>query len=246
MATIRFYVNVDHVATIREARKTTEPDPLEAAHACMRGGAHGITVHLREDRRHINDADVRRIAAAIEPVNLELACTDDIVQIALEIKPHQVTFVPERREEITTEGGLRLRPDSGNPDPRLQDAITRLHEGGIRVSLFIDPDLPSVEDALTLGADAIELHTGKYANQYPAPEPLARLQTAATATSRLGLAVHAGHGLTTENVTRVAAIPELEELSIGHHIVSRSVLVGMEKAVQEMQTQIDDARVDRS
>ena len=246
MATIRFYVNVDHVATIREARKTTEPDPLDAAHACMRGGANGITVHLREDRRHINDVDVRRLAAAIEPVNLELACADDIVDIALEIRPHQATFVPERREEITTEGGLRLRSDSGDPDPRLRDAIARLRDGGIRVSLFIDPDLRSVQDAVSLGADAIELHTGEYANRYPAAEPLDRLREASTTASGLGLAVHAGHGLTTENVTRVAAIPELEELSIGHHIVSRSVLVGMEKAVREMRTQIDDARVDRS
>jgi pyridoxine 5-phosphate synthase len=244
MATIRFYVNVDHVATIREARRTDEPDPLEAARACLRGGADGITVHLREDRRHIQDADVRRLMDTVEPINLELACDDDILALATELRPHQATFVPERREEVTTEGGLRLLDSRGRPDSTLRGALGRVGAAGIRTSLFIDPDPDAVDAAAALGAHAIELHTGDYANTYRASsDALHRLEEAAHRAKAAGLAVHAGHGLTMDNVTPVAAIPEVEELSIGHHLVARSIFFGLESVVRAMRDRIDAARV---
>ncbi len=243
---MRFYVNVDHVATVRQARRTDEPDPVAAAVACERAGADGITVHLREDRRHIQDDDLDRLCATISTtLTLELATADDIVGIASELRPHQATFVPERREEITTEGGLDLTAAAGKPDPKLVAAIATLRDAGIRVSLFIDPDGESIQRAAELQVDAVELHTGEYANRFrDSDAPLERLARAATEAKAAGLAVHAGHGLNYHNTGPVARIPEIEELSIGHSVVSRSIMVGMESAVSEMRALIAAARVD--
>lgn len=244
---MRLYINVDHVATIREARRTTEPDPVEAAALCERAGADGITVHLREDRRHIHDDDVIRLAASIATVlNLELASAPDIVALAVRLRPHQATLVPERRAEITTEGGLDLGADAA-ADRRVAETVRALRDAGIRVSLFVDPDLDVLDRCAAMGADAVELHTGAYANAFPdAADQLARLARAAAHGRRLGLAVHAGHGLTVPNVGAVARITEIEEVSIGHSIVSRAVLVGMERAVREMRAAVDAARVDQA
>lgn len=237
--TQRLYVNVDHVATLRQARRGDEPDPVAAALACERAGADGITAHLREDRRHIQDRDVERIAREIATVfNLEMAATGEMTRIAVALRPHQVTLVPERREEITTEGGLDLTHDPSG----LRDTIARLRDAGIRVSLFIDPDAVAVRRSCDLGVEAIELHTGTYAHHPGEGDALEALRSAARLGAELGLAVHAGHGLTVPNVGHVAAIPEVEELNIGHHIVSRAVFVGMESAVREMHEAMRRAR----
>lgn len=240
---MRLYVNVDHVATVRQARRTDEPDPVEAARASEAAGADGITVHLREDRRHIQDHDVRRLTDAVTTaLNLELATAPDIVALALDLMPHQATFVPERRDEITTEGGLDL-VGAVDRNARLADAAGRLGAGGIRVSLFVDPDPATLDAVAALGVPAVELHTGAYAHAWPdAGASLARLHDAARYARSLGLAVHAGHGLTYRNVGPVAAIPEIEELNIGHAIVSRSILTGMERAVREMRALVDAPR----
>ena len=244
MRPMRFFVNVDHVATVREARKTVEPDPVQAALLAETAGAHGITVHLREDRRHIQDQDVRSLADSLRtPLNLELASAPDIVELALELQPHQATVVPERREEITTEGGLDLT-GPGAVD-RVAPVVARLGEGGIRTSLFIDPEPAALEASAALGVAAVELHTGEYANAAAPGErdaQLRRLTEAALLGRELGLDVHAGHGLTYENVIPVAAILDLEELNIGHSVISRAVLVGMERAVREMGELIRAAR----
>ena len=235
----RLYVNIDHVATIRQARRTDEPDPLEAALLCERAGADGITAHLREDRRHIQDDDIERIARAVKTVlNLEMGCTNEMVAIALRLKPHQVTLVPERREEVTTEGGL----DVVGETKRLEPALRRMRDAGIRTSLFIGPDDAAVRRSHKLAVDAIELHTGAYAHASSSPAPLDALRRASTLGRSLGLAVHAGHGLTIRNVAPVAAIPEIEELNIGHSIVSRSVFIGIEAAVREMMQAMRVAR----
>ena len=240
---MRLYINLDHVATIRQARRTDEPDPVRAAVLAELGGAHGITVHLREDRRHINDRDVSLLLQTVRTgVNLELALEEDVVGLALERAPMQVTIVPERREEITTEGGL----DLSEPDrqKRMAESLSKFSEAGIRTSLFIDPDEEAIRSAERLGADAIELHTGEYANAsgWRRVEELERLRRAASLGRSLNLAVHAGHGLTYENVQPVAAIEEIEELNIGHSVVSRAVLVGMERAVREMLDLVSTAR----
>src|SRR6266480_4723486 len=229
---MRLYVNIDHVATLREARKTDEPDVVQAAAACERAGADGITVHLREDRRHIQDADVAALANSVRTVlNLELGAHAEIVRIATRRKPFQATLVPEKRQEITTEGGLALRKG----DRRLKDAIARLQGAGIRVSLFIDPSLKTIDLAKWLGVPAIEIHTGRYAHTWRRGDAaLKELRRAATHAKRIGLAVHAGHGLTYQNVQPVAAIPEIEELNIGHSIVSNAVFWGLEEAVRRM------------
>lgn len=242
---MRLYVNIDHVATVREARKTDEPDPVAAAQACERGGADGITVHLREDRRHIQDDDVRRLADTVTTVlNLELATADDIVALAAALRPHQATLVPEKRQEVTTEGGLDLGTAAAPTDPRLERAIARLADAGVRVSLFIDPDPATIDRAARLGVPAVELHTGTYANTYrDSDTALERLRAAVRHAAEAGLAVHAGHGLTYRNVTPVAAVGDIEELNIGHSIVSRSVMTGMEAAVREMRELVDRARV---
>jgi pyridoxine 5-phosphate synthase len=232
------------VATIREARRTDEPSPALAAQECIRGGADGITVHLREDRRHIQDADVRALAAGLRhPLNLELATWDEIIRIAEELRPHQATLVPERRQEITTEGGLALEGPETASYRRMAETIERLTDAGIRVSLFIDPDESVIDRAADLGVPAVELHTGAYANTWrESDDALTQLRHAARHARDRGLAVHAGHGLTYDNVMPVAAVPEIEELNIGHSIVSRSVFVGMERAVRDMRILVDRSR----
>jgi pyridoxine 5-phosphate synthase len=231
MSSMRLYINVDHVATVREARRTTEPDPVEAALLCQEAGADGITAHLREDRRHIQDRDVERLATSVRVLNLELATSSDVVALACRLRPYQATIVPERREEITTEGGL----DLSRPHPKLRETIRRMEEAGSRVSLFIDPDLSTIDAAKDLGVPAIELHTGRYANSWQqGTAALDELRRAASHAASMGLFVHAGHGLTRANVAPVAAIPEIEELNIGHSVVSRSIMVGMVAAVKEM------------
>ncbi len=228
----RLYINVDHVATVRQARRTDEPDPVLAARLCEAAGAHGITAHLREDRRHIQDDDLIRLSAAVKTVlNVELALAPEIVDLVCRLKPYQATFVPELREEITTEGGL----DLSRRDERLAAAIDRVRGAGVHVSLFIDPTADSIRAAAELGVPAVELHTGRYSHTWrESPAALEDLHTAAGLASQLGLAVHAGHGLTYLNVEPVAAIAEIEELNIGHSIVSRAVMNGMEAAVAEM------------
>ena len=236
---LRLYINVDHVATLRQARRTDEPDPVEAALACERAGADGITAHLREDRRHIGDGDVRLLRERIRtPFNLEMACTREMLDIAVMLRPHQVTLVPERREEITTEGGLDLRRDERG----LAAGLAALRAAGIRTSLFIDPAVDAVRRSVDLGAEAVELHTGSWAHGRGAEAPLRALEEAAAVGVSLGLHVHAGHGLTVRNVGPVAAIPEIEELNIGHSIVSRAVFVGIEASVREMRAAMDAAR----
>jgi len=237
---MRLYVNIDHVATLREARRTDEPDPVRAAAAAERAGADGITVHLREDRRHIQDADVRALAASVGTVlNLELGAAPEIVRIASRIAPFQATLVPERRQEITTEGGLAWHGSNS----KVGVAVRRLTDAGIRVSLFIDPDRATIDRAAELGVPAIELHTGRYAHTWRKSDAALRaLERAAAHARARGLAVHAGHGLTYENVQPVAAIPEIEELNIGHSIVSNAVFWGMEEAVRRMRQLVDEAR----
>lgn len=239
---MRLYINVDHVATVREARRTDEPDPVRAAVLAELGGADGITVHLREDRRHVQERDVELLMATVRTVvNLELAADEEVLSLAERWRPMQATLVPEKREEVTTEGGL----DLAGHGPRIAGAADRLREAGIRTSLFIDPDEDAVARAAEAGVEAVELHTGEYANA-SGPEArrreIERLRRAARLTREAGLDVHAGHGLTYENVSPVAAIPECEELNIGHSVVSRSVLVGMERAVREMGQIVASAR----
>ena len=239
---MRLYINVDHVATVRRACRTDEPDPVRAAVLAELGGADGITVHLREDRRHIQDRDVDLLMGTVRTgVNLELAAVSDVVELACAWRPMQATLVPERREEVTTEGGLAL---TGSTRADIERSLERLREAGIRTSLFIDPDADAVRVSREMGADAIELHTGEYANTAGAEreEQLLRLRRAAALGRSLGIAVHAGHGLTPINVSPVAAIPEIEELNIGHSIVSHAVFVGMERAVREMKDLIRLAR----
>ena len=240
MTFLRLYVNIDHVATVRQARRADEPVPVEAARAAMTGGADGITVHLREDRRHIQDADVLAIASGLPaPLNFELALSDDIVALACQLHPYQATLVPERREEVTTEGGLRV----SSRDARLRNAIRRLDEAGCRVSLFIDPTLDAIDAAKDLGVPAVELHTGEYAHHWEeGSTALDQLRTAAEHAADLGLAVHAGHGLTYRNVHAVAAVPEIGELNIGHSIVSRALFEGMEGAVRRMRSILSEVR----
>ena len=238
---MRLYVNIDHVATLREARRTDEPDPVRAAAAAERAGADGITVHLREDRRHIQDADVRALAASVRTVlNLELGAAPEIARIAARIAPFQATLVPERRQEITTEGGLALQ---GPNRKKIGAAVRDLKRAGIRVSLFIDPDRATIDRAAELEVPAIELHTGRYARTWRKSDAALRaLERAAAHARARGLAVHAGHGLTYENVQPVAAIPAIEELNIGHSIVSNAVFWGMEEAVRRMRQLVDEAR----
>jgi pyridoxine 5-phosphate synthase len=235
----RLYINIDHVATIRQARRGAEPVPVDAVSVCEMAGADGITAHLREDRRHMNDADIDAIAAAVTTVfNLEIAGTEEMIALAERLRPYQATIVPERREEVTTEGGLNV-----NADPvQLARNLKRLSAAGIRTSLFIDPDPTSVQRSRDLGADSVELHTGRYAHASADPATLSALRDAASLGASIGLAVHAGHGLTTANVGPVAAIPEIEELNIGHHVVARAVFVGLPTAIRELRAAMDAAR----
>src|SRR6478672_7908514 len=235
----RLYINIDHIATVRQARRGNEPVPALAVPLCERAGADGITAHLREDRRHIQDADIDEIAAAVTTVlNLEMACTPEMLGLAERLRPHQVTLVPERREEVTTEGGLAVSTAARSLAP----ALARLRDAGIRTSLFIDPDPESITRSRELGADAIELHTGTYAHAAGAGPALDALRDGARLGASLGLAVHAGHGLTTSNVGPVAAIPEIEELNIGHHVIARAIFVGLDQAVRELRAAMDAAR----
>ena len=240
---MRLFINIDHVATVRQARRTDEPDPVRAAVLAELGGADGITVHLREDRRHIQDRDVDLLIRTVRTgVNLEIAVVEAMVDLALGWRPAAVTLVPEMREEITTEGGLYL---SGPAGDRASEAISRLRAAGIRTALFIDPDLDTIRVSAELGADAVELHTGEYANSGGAADravQITRLSEAADLARDLGLCVHAGHGLTYENVDPVAALEMCEELNIGHSVISRSVFVGIEPAVREMQERVRRAR----
>jgi pyridoxine 5-phosphate synthase len=233
----RLHVNIDHVATVRQARRATQPDPVFAAGLCELAGANGITVHLREDRRHIQDRDVRLLKETVKTMlNVEVALTEEMLGIAREVCPDQVCLVPEKREELTTEGGL----DTASYLEELMREVPRLQEGGIEVSLFVDPMPQPIEDAARCGADYVELHTGAYANARGAAREaeLKRLQTAATYAHEMGLRVNAGHGLDYENVLPIAQLPYLEELNIGYAIVGRAVYVGLDQAVREMQDRI--------
>ena len=227
-------VNVDHVATLRQARGGHEPDPAEAAVLALDAGASGITVHLREDRRHIQDDDVTRLRALRRGVlNLEMALTDEMLRIATRVKPDRATLVPEKRQELTTEGGLDLR----SLGARVRDGCARLREAGITVSLFLDPDPETIEAAGDTGARIVEIHTGAYANARGTPaleKELQRIHAAAVQLTRLGITPHAGHGLNVENVGPLLKAFAFPELSIGHSIISRAVLIGMKEAVREM------------
>jgi pyridoxine 5-phosphate synthase len=246
MSHIHLGVNIDHVATVRQARRAQEPDPVAAAALAELGGADGITVHLRQDRRHIQDRDVRLLRQTIQgSLNLEMAVGEDILALALELVPEQVCLVPEHRQELTTEGGLALQGD----DEALRGCIRMLRRARIRVSLFIEPEPETVRLALDLGADAIELHTGAWALAWalahgePEHQDLAlqrrRLERSAEAAAACKLRLHAGHGITYRNVADLTHLPMLRELNIGHAIVSRAVLVGMERAVSDMRRAID-------
>lgn len=231
-------VNIDHVATLREARKTYEPDPVWAASLAELGGADGITLHLREDRRHIKERDLRVMKETVQcKMNLELACDNDILEIACEVKPCQATLVPEKREEVTTEGGL----DVVSQRSKIETAVKRLQDVGVFVSLFLDPDPKQIEASASLGVSAIELHTGAY-SLATGPEQQIELATLANAGKQireLGMILHAGHGLNYRNVKPVASIDGMHELNIGHSLIARSIFVGFQAAVREMKTLIE-------
>jgi pyridoxine 5-phosphate synthase len=237
MRPIRLGVNIDHVATLRNARGGAHPDPLAAARLALAAGADGITAHLREDRRHIRDEDMRRLKTEIAaPLNMEMAATEEMVAIACMLRPHAACLVPERREEVTTEGGLDVAGQVEVLAPR----VAALKAAGIRVSLFIDPDPRQLQAARVVGAPVVELHTGAYAEGRPGE--LARLQAAAAMTAALGLECHAGHGLTFENVGPVATLPQVMELNIGHFLVAEAIFSGLSHVVREMRVRMAAAR----
>jgi pyridoxine 5-phosphate synthase len=234
---VKLGVNIDHIATLRQARQETFPDPCEAARECIAGGADGIVCHLREDRRHIQDEDVRRLRELPTRLDLEMAAMDEMFRIALKLKPDMVTLVPEKRQEVTTEGGLDIKSKLKTQKSKLQIKIQKLQDAGIIVSLFIDPDLRQVEEAALLGAKFVEIHTGMYANARGEEKKKLELQKVGTAVQKarlIGLRVNAGHGLDYNNVKAIIRIPGIEELNIGFSIIARSVLVGMKRAVSEM------------
>ncbi len=238
---LRLGVNIDHVATIRNARGGEHPDPVRAAQIVAAVGGDGITAHLREDRRHIRDEDISRIQAATNlPLNLEMAATEEMVAIALRHKPHAACIVPERREERTTEGGL----DAAGQHNRLAPIVSRLTDAGIRVSLFIAPEPRQLEAAMRLGAPVVEFHTGEYAHAEGEAQAveLRRIAEMAALAVKNGIEPHAGHGLTFENVQPVAAIPQLAELNIGHYLIGEAIFTGLEAAVRRMRDLMDDAR----
>lgn len=234
-------VNIDHVATVRQARRTNEPDPVWAAAMAELAGAECITLHVREDRRHIQDRDLRVLKQTTTvKLNLELACADEVLDLAIDVRPDQATLVPERREEVTTEGGL----DVVGQQQRVAAAVKRLRDAGIIVSLFLDPAQDQIAAAEDVGAQAVELHTGSYALARTAADheqQLAQLRSAGQWIRQRGMTLHAGHGLTYRNVQPVAALPEMCELNIGHSIVSRAIFVGFREAVREMKRLIDEA-----
>lgn len=227
-------VNIDHVATIRQARGGTEPDPVAAAAIAELAGADGITIHLREDRRHIQDRDLKLLRETVQTkVNLEMAATEEMIGIALAVKPDQCTLVPEKRQELTTEGGLDVRLHA----QALEKAVARLQDGGIPVSLFIDPDPDQIKAAVKVGADYVEIHTGSFAEAVDwksEEQELIKIENAVKLASKLGLGVNAGHGLNYTNIKKVAALGGIEEFNIGHSIISRAVLVGLDRAVRDM------------
>jgi pyridoxine 5-phosphate synthase len=238
---LRLGVNIDHVATIRNARGGPHPDPLRAAHAAAKAGADGITAHLREDRRHITDTDIDRLMAEIDlPLNLEMAATEEMLGIALAHKPHAACIVPEKREERTTEGGL----DAAGQFEALKPYVARLTGAGIRVSLFIEPSEQQVEAALRLGAPVVEFHTGRYAHVdgEERTAELKRITDASALAAKNGIEPHAGHGLTFDNVVPVAAIPQLAELNIGHFLIGEAIFTGLEDSVRRMRALMDEAR----
>jgi pyridoxine 5-phosphate synthase len=238
---LRLGVNIDHVATIRNARGGEHPDPMRAAHVVEAAGGDGITVHLREDRRHIRDTDLDSIMREIRlPVNLEMAATEEMLEIALRHKPHAACIVPERREERTTEGGL----DAAGQHNHLAPMVTRLSEAGIRVSLFIEPDARQIDAAIRLRAPVVEFHTGRYAHSEGAEREaeLRRITDAVALAAKNGIESHAGHGLTFENVQPIAAIPQIAELNIGHYLIGEAIFIGLEESVRKMRTLMDLAR----
>lgn len=238
---LRLGVNIDHVATVRNARGGVHPDPVRAALAAMQAGADGITAHLREDRRHIRDADMDRLKADVPlPLNFEMAATDEMVAIALRVKPHAVCLVPERREEVTTEGGL----DVAGRQSVLKPIVARLADAGIRVSMFIAADARQLEASAAIGAAVIELHTGAYCEHHGSERAaeLQRITAAARLSGKLGLECHAGHGLSYDTVGAIAAIPEIRELNIGHFLVGEAIFVGLEGAIRAMRHRMDEAR----
>jgi pyridoxine 5-phosphate synthase len=238
---IRLGVNVDHVATVRQARRAEVPDPVEAALLAEKAGADGITVHLREDRRHIQERDVELMRRRLgTKLNLEMAVTPAMIALAEKLRPDDACFVPEKREELTTEGGL----DVASNKQKILEAVRRLQERGIRVSLFIDPEKSQIEASKAVGAHAVEIHTGTYCNAVGTQRQRERdgVVTAAALAQRLGLEVHGGHGLDYDNVTPIATIPEIVELNIGHSIIARAVIVGIEQAVREMKQLLVKAR----
>jgi len=240
-ARLRLGVNIDHVATVRNARGGAHPDPVRAAKLAAEAGADGITAHLREDRRHISDGDIARLATEIDlPLNLEMAATAEMVAIALRFRPHAACIVPEKRAERTTEGGL----DAAGGGPALRDAVAKLRDGGIRVSLFVEPQARQLDAARALGAPVVELHTGAYceAAGHARQGELDRLVRAAAHARKIGLECHAGHGLSFETVGAVAAIPEIVELNIGHFMVGEAIFVGLGETVRHMRALMDRAR----
>ena len=239
--TLRLGVNIDHVATVRNARGAGYPDPVRAALVAAEAGADGITAHLREDRRHITDDDIARLSEQLTiPLNLEMAATEEMLAIALRHRPHAACIVPEKRDELTTEGGL----DAAGLHNRLAPLVGALKNANIRVSLFIEPDARQIEAALRLGAPVVELHTGKYADLIGAArtEELRRLTDAAALAAKNGIEVHAGHGLTYDNVAPIAAIPQVRELNIGHFLIGEAMFVGLGEAVRQMRDAMDAAR----
>ena len=239
MSTLRLGVNIDHVATLRNARGGAHPDPLRAAQIAHAAGADGITLHLREDRRHIRDADVKMIRESVAlPLNFEMAATAEMQAIALSLKPHACCLVPEKREERTTEGGL----DVVRHEAMLHAFIAPLNKAGIRVSLFIAPDLSQVEAANRIGAPVVELHTGEYAHTPQQRQELEKIAHAARHAHALGIEVHAGHGLTYDNVQPIAAIPEIRELNIGHFLIGEALFLGLEASIRQMRQRMDAAR----
>ena len=238
---LRLGVNIDHVATVRNARGSGYPDPVRAALLAAQSGADGITAHLREDRRHITDADIARLSDELTiPLNLEMAATDEMLSIALRHVPHAACIVPEKREELTTEGGL----DAAGQYDRLAKICAQLREAGIRVSLFIEPDSAQIDAAVRLGAPVVELHTGRYAELTGAAQAaeLKRLSDAAALAAKNGIEVHAGHGLTFDNVVPIAAIPQVRELNIGHFLIGQAIFDGLTPVIGRMRALMDEAR----
>ena len=238
---LRLGVTIDHVATVRNARGSGYPDPVRAALLAVEAGADGITAHLREDRRHITDDDIARLATGLTvPLNLEMAATDEMLAIALKHRPHAACIVPEKREERTTEGGI----DAAGQFERLSPIVAQLREAGVRVSLFIEPDAAQIDAAIRLGAPVVELHTGRYAelDGEARTAELRRLSDAAALAAKNGIEVHAGHGLTFDNVGPIAAIPQVRELNIGHFLIGEALFVGLDGAVRRMREDMDAAR----